>query len=74
MKYYSDAQLAQIEEAVREGDGWDIPIAWIIGFIQDYDILLIDLFKSYPTASAQLKDILDWMYNGDPEARKKGDN
>lgn len=70
MKYWSDAQLADMENALKEGDGYDIPLAWIIGFLQDYDLVLLQQLSHLPTAKRQLEDIMDWIYNGDPERRK----
>ena len=69
MKHYSDAQLADIENVTREA-GYDLPIAWLIGFIQDYELLLPKELKKYPTMQAQLADIINWIKNGDPEGER----
>lgn len=70
MKRWTDAELADMENALREGDGYDIPLAWIIGWLQDYDLVLFRQLAHLPTAQKQLKDIMNWIYNGDPERRK----
>ena len=69
MTYYNDDQLSEMEEAVRAA-GYDVPIGWLLGFIQDYDLFLMERLKEYPTVLEKFKGIITWMKEGDSMERE----
>ena len=69
--------LAAYESAAFDYTG-DIkyPFAWAILFLVDHQVMLASSLENvgFPELADELRDIIDWVENGDPETREEDEN